>query len=168
MPIPSNITGLDLSGKYCLDVSLCDLDGTRKCLQILGLSTFEEAILHKATVIELRHHKDSFGVEHFDLFKTLGDGTPGWMVLEPCHGRSMKLMTPYSVLRTLNQLNARVIEDLIKSHSTKSGKIWTMQLTFRIQNTLAGRRLVWGGRFSGPKEAETVDADFYFDYVGPL
>ncbi|KAK2461652.1 hypothetical protein APHAL10511_006115 [Amanita phalloides] len=189
MAVSADFTILNLTGKFMLNKTLSD--DTDKILELQGVGWFTRKAIAIATIrLFINHYKDDDGIEHIDIKQTLTGGIPGttenrilwWKegkredkIFGPVIGKSRRC-TNEELSQLEEYLTKEWTEDtyqhgLVQAHAksdtAKSGRIWTANQTWGIENINNERRYSRHVYFVGPQD-QVIEARLVYDYLGRL
>ncbi|CCM05181.1 uncharacterized protein FIBRA_07390 [Fibroporia radiculosa] len=186
MAVPSNMSVLNLSGKYILSKSLSD--NTDEILRLQGVGWMTRKIIQVGTLyLTVKHYSDDSGIEHIDILQTLSglsssdedrilDATPR-PYEDDVFGKVISVSRRVKVAEIDNQwLLSRWTEDTVQeslvltqadSDTPNSGTTWTAIQAWGFQVVKDEKRYARNIDFTGPK-GEKIHARLVYDYQGPV
>ncbi|KAF7784622.1 hypothetical protein Agabi119p4_787 [Agaricus bisporus var. burnettii] len=194
MAVPADFTILDISGKFCMNKQLTNVDDTDKILGLQGVGWLKRKAIRYATItLDIKHYRvDSDDgtkkIEKIDIVQTLTGGIPGttenrtltWEEREnnddlfgPVIGKSRRVKAEELEDEWLKEgwtedtYEHGVIEAYAKSDTPKSKTTWVGDQTWGIELIDGKRMYARHVNFTGPK-GEKVKTKMYYDYIGPL
>ncbi|KAK7694795.1 hypothetical protein QCA50_001983 [Cerrena zonata] len=187
MAAPSEMTTLDISGKFVMNKTLGD--DTDEILRLQGVGWFTRKAIQMATIyLTIKHYKDDDGLEHIDIDQILTGGVGGtqeirvlnWQershedhVFGPVVGKSRRIKVEDVENDWLKQSWSAdtqehgLVNSWVQSDTPKSGKTWIAEQTWGFEEIGDARRYVRHVYFIGPA-GERIQARLVYDYQGPL
>ncbi|KAF7368520.1 LCCL domain-containing protein [Mycena venus] len=182
MAVPATFTSADFSGKFTQNSSLSDSMDT--ILEHQGVGWVKRKAIHAISVaLSLRHYKDSAGVEHIEVSRTIKGSSSekaeerilDWKdtrnndgMLGPVTGRARRIQVSELEVNYLKQgWTTDTVQHGVVQMYTHSDKPWTAIQCWGVEEIKGERRYTRRVKFTGPKGQE-VEARMVYDYLGPL
>ncbi|KAF8807726.1 hypothetical protein BYT27DRAFT_7097627 [Phlegmacium glaucopus] len=191
MAVPSDLTVLDITGKYTMNKSLSD-PRTDDILAMQNVSWLTRLAIKYGTItLSVKHYKDDSdgnAIEHIDIDQTVTGGIPGtretrvlnWRerenndhVFGHVMGKSRRVpvdQLDVAFLKegwTADTIEHGLVQSYVESDTPKSGISWIADQTWGIENIEDERRYVRHVKFTGPKNQD-VEARLVYDYCSYL